>query len=343
MAMAPPRVTSRVAGTLASAIRAAGIVGAGGAGFPTYVKFTKPTPILLVNCAESEPGYYADKLLIERRAAEFAELFVTLRNMLGYEDIVVGAEEGAKPWLVELERLANETGAFRMSWFENVYKYGQERALAKRVLGIVIPPRAIPPSVGLTVSNVESLWNVHQAIFAGKPVTTKFLTVFGETPTHRCFEAPVGALACDLLALAGLDAPDGTMRLYDGGPVLCDEIPDWPRASYGIRRTTNGLLLVAAERAKARARSYPLADGPPPPTRIEDVTGRVARVRVPLAAGYGEPARPVASVGDEVARGEVIAEDDPARLSVPVHASIAGIVTQVDEAAIEIHARRPSP
>jgi Na+-translocating ferredoxin:NAD+ oxidoreductase RnfC subunit len=207
--------------------------------------------------------------------------------------------------------------------------------------GVDVPQKAIPPDLGVTVNNNETLWNVYRAIFEGHPVTTKFLVVFGETPRHLAIEAPVGAFATDLLRLAGVEAPDPTHSLYDGGPILCDEVPDWTKEPYGIKKTTNGLLLVSPERKKARAKSYPRADGPAPPTRIEDVSRFIQRVRLPLGGVYGAAARPIVEPGNVVRVGDMIAKAVPNKLSVPVHASIDGRVTAVTSEHLEIRAPDP--
>lgn len=336
-----PSAHPRTDHDLVQALRDAGIVGAGGAGFPTYVKYARPTPILLVNGAESEPGYVTDKLLLKERASEFAKLFVLLRDVEAYERIIVGVEESAKPYLGRLERLADSTDAFEVAYFENLYRYGQERALIKRLLLLDVPPKQPPPSIGVTVNNVETMWNIRRALFEGHPVTTKLVVVFGETPHHLAAEVPVGAFATDLLALAGFEGVGEGLRLYDGGPVLCEDVPEWQTRPYGVRRNTNGLLLVAPERLKSRARAYPRPEGPRPPTHIEYLERLVERVRIPLGGKYNAPARPIVSPGDEVAAGDLIALAQPARLSVPAHASIDGIVTQATPDHIEI--RRPDP
>ncbi|HVL47698.1 MAG TPA: proton-conducting membrane transporter [Candidatus Thermoplasmatota archaeon] len=323
---------------LSEAIRAAGIVGAGGAGFPTYVKYGKPTPLLVVNGAESEPGYVCDKLLFRDRAREFARLFVFLKDIEAYERIIVGVEEGARPFMGPLEDLAAATDAFEVATFPNLYKYGQEKALIKVLLDRDVAKAEKPPDVGVTVNNNETLWNVYRALFEGRPVTTKFLTVYGETPAHLALEAPVGALATDLLALAGLDEPDPSLHLFDGGPVLCEPVPDWTREPYGIRKTTNGLLLVSPERLKTRAKAYPRTDGPALPDHIENVEGSIARVRIPLGGRFGAPAAPVVDVGARVMVGDVIAEPPPDRLGVPVHASITGVVVGIDAGHVDLEA-----
>ncbi len=331
------RAHPRTDAVLAQTLRDAGIVGAGGAGFPTYVKYAKPTSILLCNGAESEPGYYTDKLLFQEHAQAFARLFVFLKDIEAYEHILVGAEEGARKYLGELERLADSTGAFDVAYFENIYKYGQERALIKRLLDIVVPKHAIPPDVGVTVNNNETLWNVHRAIFEGHPTITKFVNVYGETPHHLCVEAPIGTLATDLLEMAGVAPGDrDECHLYDGGPVLCEEIADWTKAPYGVRKTTNGLLLVAPERLKTRAKSYPRANGPPIPDRITNVTDDIRRVHIPLGGAFGQPAEPTVGPGEQVTAGNLIAKAVTQALSVPVHASIDGTVTGVTATHIDI-------
>jgi Na+-translocating ferredoxin:NAD+ oxidoreductase subunit C len=333
-----PDAHPRTDAGLAQTIRDAGVVGAGGAGYPTYVKYQHPTPLLVVNGAESEPGYFCDKLLFQERARAFAKLFVFLKDVEAYERIIVGVEEKARPYMGPLEKLADATDAFEVVYFENVYKYGQEKALVKRLLELDIPKGKIPPQVGITVSNNESLWNVYRAIFEGKPVTTKFLTVFGETPTHVAMEAPVGAFATDLLALARLEDPDASLCLFDGGPVLCDEVGNWLNEPYGIRKTTNGLLVTTAENKRKRMKAYPKADGPREPTRIENVERFIHRVRVPLTLKFGEPPRPIVDPGDDVRVNDTIAEAVKDKLSVPAHASINGRVSAVTSNHIEITA-----
>ncbi len=332
---------ARTIQTLAQAIREAGIVGAGGAGFPTYVKYAKPTPVLVVNGAESEPGYVTDKLLLREHAREYADLFVHLRDVEGYERILVGCEEIAKTYTHELEDLARSTGAFEVAYFPSVYKYGQERALVKVLLNKEVPKKGIPPDVGVTVSNNETLWNIYRAVFEGHPLTTKMISIYGETPKHLGVEAPVGAYATDLLALAGHVTRDARLRLYDGGPVLCDEIVDWTTVPYGVRRTTNGLLLVDTTRAKTRAKAYPRVDGPPLPERLWNVGSFISRVRIAISAKFGAPATPRVEVGTRVRVGEKIAEPPADKLGVPCHASIDGVVTAVTEESIDI-AREPS-
>lgn len=323
-----------------------GIVGAGGAGFPTYVKYQHPKPMLLVNVAESEPGYYANKLLIRDEPEALVNLFEWMRHALSIEAIIVGAEDVARPYMQEFEALAKRLHDFSISYIEPKYKYGQEKALCEAVLGMHIPKDEIPPDEGVIVNNNETLLNVYRALFQERPVVTKFLQVYGEVGPPRVFEAPVGSIAADLLRIYGVKPEEFQhCHLFDGGPVLAEQIYDkmGPEPAYGIRRTTNALLVVHPEKDRPRKKWYPspdfkhnTIDAPWAPTEIVNVEDRIDRVRVPLTGRFWRRGKMVVRVGEHVHRGDDLAVPALAGLSVGVHASITGRVTQITEDFVQI-------
>lgn len=323
-----------------------GLVGCGGAGFPTYVKYNEPQPVLLVNAAESEPGYYADKLLLRDEPEAMVNLFDWFREALGFDVIILAAEEVARPYMRDFERLAERLQNFSISYIEPKYKFGQEKALAQAVMGLEIPRDEIPPDEGVIVNNNETLFNTYRALFRERPVATKFVHVYGEVGDPRVFEAPIGTTAADLLRIYGAEPADfAHCKLYDGGPILADlaaeEMGSEP--DYAVHRTTNALLVVHPDKDRPRKNHYPSPDyehnsidAPWAPTKIENVEGQIDRVRVPLQNQFCELGDIVVQEGDFVQRGDDLAVPALEGLSVGVHASIPGRVTEVTDDYVKI-------
>ncbi len=316
-------------------LRRAGVVGAGGAGFPSYVKYQKPTKTLIANCTESEPGYWADKLLMRDRSDVLSRCLVLLRETMGYERVVVAVKKRHATYAAHMVQAAEETGAFEMAYVPDEYMMGEEKTLTKFVTGEGVPKGAIPPHVGVTVQNTETLYNIYWALTEHRPVTRKFVQTIGEVTHGEVLEVPVGTLVADVWRHIGVD-PEQTAkdyRLIDGGPLLGDLIED--PLHHAVRRTTNGLLTVHPDRLKGRGKHYP-GPGHEPPAGISVMADEVDLVEVPLGGGYGQPATPVVSVGSEVTVGQEIGAYDPDELSVSVHASIPGVVTGITDQRIRI-------
>lgn len=323
-----------------------GIVGAGGAGFPTYVKWQNGAKALLVNVAESEPGYYADKLLLRDEPEAFVDIFEWVKHTFSLDTVIVAAEDVAKPYMKELEEMAKTSNEFSISYIEPKYKFGQEKALCEAVIGLHMGKKEIPPNYGIIVQNDETLFNMYRAIFRGRPVISKYLQIYGEIGPPKVFEAPIGALATDLMAEYGVDPADyGHCRLYDGGPILADlvaeRIADNP--DYAITKTTNGLLVVDPSKDRPRKAHYPspdyehnTADAPWAADKIINLEKRIDRVRVPLSGRFWTAGKVVVGVGDRVQRKDDLAVASAEPRSLGVHASIDGKVTKVRDDYIEI-------
>lgn len=326
-------------------LKESGVVGAGGAGFPTYVKYQDPQPTLLVNAAESEPGYYADKLLLREKPQALVDLFRYLREGFGVEDIIIGAEDVAEPYMGPLEEAAEETGLFRIEYFAPKYKFGQERALAKEVLGVEIPKDELPQDQGIVVNNNETLLNVARALFDDRPVTTKFTHLYGEVEPLTVYEAPIGTLTHDLLEIHGT-APEevADCAIWDGGPILSDKVVDpvGEDDPYPLHRNSNAFLVTAPDLDQPKNKVYPhedhdhnTVDCPMAADEIVNVEDEVERVRVPVEPAFGEPPIVTATEGDQVEKGQPLGRPRSG-LSVGIHASIPGTVTEVTDEHVEI-------
>ena len=321
-------------------IRDAGIVGAGGAGFPTYVKYRKPTEIFIGNFTESEPGYFADKLLAKERAKELAETFRWMRQTFGYKQFIIAYKAKDEAYIPREYKEMAERGEITLKVVPPLYKMGDEKYLTPEVTGREIPAGKIAPDVGVTMNNTETLWNMFKAFTRGEPTTTKFFQMTGEVPAHDVFEAPLGAYVTDICEIAGYPPREKweALKCVDGGPLLGDVIGDGTYAAwkdYGIVKTTNGLLFIQPEKFTGRGKHYPLKEYRKP-ERVVNIEGKIRRVKLALKGRYGEAAVPVVKVGDHVKKGQVVAKDVPDKLSVPVHASIDGRVTEVTPTHVRI-------
>ncbi len=344
-------------------IRSAGVAGAGGAGFPSYAKWTNLDAVdsLLVNHQESEPNYCIDKWLGKTRAETFATLFDALLDQ-AFDLIVVSAKwkdrdeyvraleaETAdtviRPDELPLDRDAESGVVF--AYTENEYQYGMESVLLKTVDGTVIGTD-LPTDHGWLVQNTETLSNISRAFTDGEPVTHKYVHVSGDVPRDRFLEVPIGTPASELLCAADCppDALPADAVIADGGPGWCFPV-DSALDEYGVRKHTNCLLVLdeetVAENTYGEGRIDVLeADEWSDREAETEPTATIepSYVRVPLATNpepdVVNPAEPVVEVGDRVDVGDRIASPSSDGISIPQHASIAGEVTVVSESSIEI-------
>src|SRR5215216_3222211 len=240
-------------------MRQAGIVGAGGGGFPTYFKYKSPLPHLLVNATESEPGYWGDKLLHKEYLEEFLKLFDAMKTIFGFEQISLCVHEKDREWFADYAEHADD-GVFDIRYVPNTYALGEEKTLVKHATDTKVPRfldtpdgmrrPGMPPDVGKLVNNSETLLNVYNALFLGKPLTTKFFTVYGEEVDTKVYETPIGASVSEVLGIAGLDVENsGHLTVLDGGPYLHDvAIAQLGEGDAYVQRMTNSLFVIAAGR-----------------------------------------------------------------------------------------------
>lgn len=343
--------------------REMGLIGAGGAGFPTYFKYLTPTKILIVNAEEGEPGYEADKILLMSQAEAFVEVFDALKKIFGFEQIIIGAKEKDKNLLEPLR----ERYGFDIRYTPSIYGMGEEKWLTKAVTGLEVPPGKIPLHVGVTVNNVETVYNMYRALFQGKPVTEKYVNVYGEVAKQTVVLAPIGTYLIDILAMIGVDTTRyNKLAVLDGGPLMGDRVNV---GEHAVTKKTNGFLVIEAAKYVADQVSLRPLPGQPAPTwddtlpeamkklgleryldwhptpaDILDIRDKVTRVKIFMHQDgpRGKPSIPIVKVGDRVKIGDPIAKplDGPINdfnlLSVAHHASIGGVVTEVNEKFVRI-------
>src|ERR671933_897983 len=324
--------------------RQAGIVGAGGGGFPTYFKYKPPQPHLIVNATESEPGYWGDKLIHKEYLEEFLQLFDAMQVIFDLEQISLCVHEKDRVWFADYAEHADD-GVFDMRYVPNTYALGEEKTLVKHATETRVPRfvntpdgtrrPGMPPDVGKVVNNSETLFNVYNALFLGKPLTTKFFSVYGEEMDLRVYEAPIGASVSEVLKIAGLDVENsGHLSVLDGGPYLHDvSIDELGSGDAYMRRMTNALFLLPRGR---QGKEYAGIETDPPEEGVVSLVGKISGVNLPLGGGLLNPATPLVSEGEEVEYAQKIGEPVDEGFSIGVWASIGGEVSSIENDIVAI-------
>ncbi len=331
-------------------MRQAGIVGAGGGGFPTYFKYKAPQPHLIVNATESEPGYWGDKLLHKEYLGEFLKLYEAMKAIFGFEQISMGVHEKDREWFADYAEHADD-GLYDMRYVPDKYSLGEEKTLIKHATDTKVPRfmdtpdgkrrPGLPLDAGIIVNNSETLLNVYNALFLGKPTTTKFLQVYGEEMDLKVYEVPIGTSFVEVLGIAGIDVENSNhLSVLDGGPYLHDiSIEELGTGDAYVRRTTNALFLILKNK---QGKEYADIKTRPPKEGIASLVGKVSGVHVPLGGGLLKPATPLVSEGDEVEFEQKIGEPVDEGFSTGVWASMGGTISSIKDDIVTIAGGEPS-
>ena len=229
-------------------VKNAGIVGMGGAGFPTYVKLQpgKPIEAVLVNACECEPLLTADhRMLLEYADEVIYGLKAVMKTVASPKGIIVIEEN--KPDAIALlrEKVADMEG-IEVLEVATQYPQGGEKMLIKRAMGRSVPSGKLPADVGACVCNVSTVKAISDAIQTGMPLVERITTVTGKyIPNPGNFIVKIGTNAADLVAACGgVTDPDATVKA--GGPMMgfIQEKLDFP-----IMKGSNGIIAVDTEHA----------------------------------------------------------------------------------------------
>ena len=231
---------------LLACIREAGVVGAGGAGFPTYAKLKPPAGMtiteLVINGAECEPYLTADHRLMLEQAAQVVEGIRILMKVLGVSRALVGIEDN-KPDAIEAMRKAAFAG-IEICPLKTKYPQGGEKQLIYALTGRRIASGALPASVGVVVQNVATARAVYDAVVLQKPMFERVVTVSGrgiKRPANLLVR--VGTRISDIVEYLG-GMTDDVKKIVLGGPMMGFATSD---LSTPTTKTTSGILFLTAE------------------------------------------------------------------------------------------------
>lgn len=217
----------------------AGIVGAGGAGFPTHRKFSDKVEQIVVNAAECEPLMMVDHHLLEYHLSEIAEALNVMCDAMGAKEVLIGIK-GKNMHLLDKDVVRSFRGTrIKIKEIPDVYPAGDEVMLTYETTGKIIPEGAIPIMVGVMVINVETVFNIYKALKNAEPVTEKYITIGGDVPEDITVVAPMGMKIKDLLNSVGYGNLEGK-SVVNGGPMMGALVDI---ENDVVTKTTKGLLI----------------------------------------------------------------------------------------------------
>lgn len=225
--------------SLVDQVRRAGVVGAGGGGFPTHVKLAARADTVIANGAECEPLLHKDAVVMERQARELVAGMQLAMDAVGASTGIVGLKAKNAHAREAVEDACHGTPV-KVHLLGDYYPAGDEYDLVYTTTGRLIPPGGIPLNVGAVVSNVESLVNIAAAA-AGRPVTHKTLTIAGAVREPATLTVPIGTSLRDCIAAAG-GATVSDPVLCIGGLMMGETTDELDRP---VTKTTGGAIVLA--------------------------------------------------------------------------------------------------
>ena len=248
--VSPPVINSRE--DFIAAVKQSGVVGLGGAGFPTHVKLDVPAEkidFLLINGAECEPYITSDSVTMLTRGEDMLCAIKAFNRYLGVKNIIIGLEKSNKKVIAAIKDLAASVTDFsvRVHVLPDKYPQGGEKVLVYHTTGRKIPTGKLPIDVGCVVLNSTSVAAIGSFLQTGMPLVKKCITVEGGAVKQpQNVIAPVGTPLKELFDLCGGFTEEPVKIIY-GGPMMGITVPN---ADVPVIKNTNAILALSKKEAK---------------------------------------------------------------------------------------------
>lgn len=234
-------------------VAAAGIVGMGGATFPTHVKLTPPpgtkAEVLIINAVECEPYLTSDHQLMMEKAEEIFVGISILMKALNVPKAIVGIENNKKDAIKKFKEIAKSYPSIDIMPLKVQYPQGGEKQLIDAAIGRQVPSGALPIAVGAVVQNVGSAFAIYEAVQKNKPLVERVVTVTGKDVKKPCnVRARIGVPLSVLIDHAG-GLPETTGKIISGGPMMGKALAN---IDVPVTKGTSGVLMIRSAEAKRR-------------------------------------------------------------------------------------------
>lgn len=235
-------------------IAGAGIVGMGGATFPTHVKLTPPpglkANILIINGVECEPYLTSDHELMLEKAEEIFVGTEILMKAVDVKKAVIGIENNKKDAIARFTEISKSYPGIEVQPLKVKYPQGGEKQLIEAITGRQVPSGALPISVGAIVQNVGTTFAVYEAVQKNKPLFERIVTVTGKEVKNPCnVRARIGTPFKNLIDIAG-GLPSDTGKVISGGPMMGKALPN---IDIPVAKGSSGILIIPSSEAKRKA------------------------------------------------------------------------------------------
>jgi Na+-translocating ferredoxin:NAD+ oxidoreductase RnfC subunit len=229
--------------SLIEKIAAAGVVGAGGAGFPTHVKYDCEAEYLIINGAECEPLLRSDKFLMSNFSEEIIEGVKMVADSIGVEHTVFAIKRKYENEYSCLKRVVDEKG-YDIEFFlmDSFYPAGDEHTMVLDITGRVVPEMGIPLEVGCVVTNVGTIYNSYRAV-QDNAVMDKYVSVLAEVNEPRIVKVPIGTPVRECIKAAGGSTLD-EFAVIVGGPMMGDNLVEKEDIDNAVITKTDGSIII---------------------------------------------------------------------------------------------------
>ncbi|MFZ2286552.1 MAG: electron transport complex subunit RsxC [Bacteroidales bacterium] len=225
-----------------------GLVGLGGATFPTHIKLTVPSgkkcDLLIINGVECEPYLTSDHRLMLENGAELLTGAAIIMKALGVDQAVVGIEANKPDAISQLTELAKEFSGITIQPLKVKYPQGGEKQLIRACAGREVPSGGLPVDVGVVVQNVGTAFAVYEAVQKNKPLIERVVTVTGiSVKDPGNFRVRIGTPVTALIEAAG-GMPDDTGKVVNGGPMMGKALA---MTDVPVTKGTSGIILFPSD------------------------------------------------------------------------------------------------
>ncbi len=231
-----------------------GIVGLGGAAFPSHVKLSVPPgkkcDHVLINGAECEPFLTSDHRMMLEKTEELFVGINLVKRALEVETAIIGIENNKKDAIEVMQKVAAKHEGIRVQPLKVMYPQGGEKQLIEAILKREVPSGGLPIDAGVVVFNVGTVFAIYEAVQKNKPLFERYVTVTGKSIQEPLVtKTRIGTLCSELIKLAG-GVPDDTGKIINGGPMMGKALPN---AEVPVVKGCSGIVIMPVSEAKRQA------------------------------------------------------------------------------------------
>jgi len=231
----------------------AGIVGMGGASFPTHIKLNPPKPVdtLIINGAECEPYLTSDSRLMIEKAKEILEGITLAARCLGVKQVYIAIEDNKFPAIEKFT--VNNVQRFTIKILKSQYPQGGEKQLIKNILNKEVPQGKLPFDIGVVVHNVATIFALYEAVYLNKPLYERVVTVTGSILANpKNLLVRIGTPIKELIDFCG-PLKERPHQIIIGGPMMgiaqyTEEVP--------VIKSTTGIILLNEKESRIREEEF---------------------------------------------------------------------------------------